>query len=158
MAILSSKPITTNAFGIWWLKDISLIKTNNTAIRLTAQFIPYNGTYTLNIQPKTLHVNIEPSNNIFNSTINLLFLEIQRQYSLKNSNFKTLNIKSLIVRAQDPARPVVAFVQLMVDDNPTSFVIQNVFSLASTDETFSEIVSSFIEFLGNQAKLKGVIE
>ena len=79
-------------------------------------------------------------------------------HSLKNSNFKTLNIKSLIVRAQDPARPVVAFVQLMVDDNPTSFVIQNVFSLASTDETFSEIVSSFIEFLGNQAKLKGVIE
>jgi len=161
MAILNTKPIITNSFGIWWLKDITVTKINDTRTRLMVQFVPFDGVYILGVQPKVLHLDVETAkenDETFNTVIDALYSELKRQYEFKNSKFKTFGIKYINIRAQDPARPVMVVSQLLIDEKIESFIINDVFSLARTDAAFGDMVSTFIDEFGRQAKLKKIID
>lgn len=163
MAILKTTPISTAAFGAWWLKNINIYKISDTATNLNVAFIPYNGEYALNTTPSrlTLEVNAKKaSDSTFADVMNALTTEVQRQYGLKNGNptITTFEIKNLNVMAQNPERPVAIFCQLIVNGVTKTLMISDAFSLAGTDMTFAVALNNVMNEFGRQGKLAGKID
>jgi len=163
MAILKSTPISTAAFGAWWLKNITLYKVNNATTNLNVAYVPYNGTYVLTTTPArlSLEVNATKASDVtFANVMNAFDTELQRQYSLKNGNptINSFEVKILNVMAQNPDRPVSIFSQLIVNGETKTLMIANVFTLAGSDSTFAGVLNSVIDEFGRQGKLAGKID
>jgi hypothetical protein len=163
MAILKTTPITTQAFGAWWLKNINLYKTDSLTTSLDVFFVPYNGQYALATIPARLSLEVnskKAQDATFANAINSLTSELQRQYGLRNGNptINTFDIMMLNITAKNPELPVSVFCRLAVNGQTKSLVIPDMFALAQTDATFAVIANMVMNEFGRQGKLAGKID
>ena len=162
MAITKSNPITPAAFGIWWLISVHLFKFN-TYSNLGVTFLPYNGEYWLSTTPARLSLDVNATRAVdatFDAIMNSLWAEIQRQYSLNNPSVTvaTFDMNIFDVNAGNPERPVTMFTRCVVNGETKTFMIMDIFGLASTDMTFAVVLNNVINEFGRQGKLATVID
>jgi len=160
MAISKTNSITTAAiFDTWWIR--SLKSFSPTFIQL--MFAPSNREYLLVSETKSLNLNISElmiNDSIFAEIMSSFYTEAQRQYSLQNNNpiFTNFSVEIFTVASISPTNPTCINFRLLIDENLVDFNIPDIFKLAMSDSTFAGILDNFINEMGRQGKLAGIID
>ena len=157
MQIQNPTPVTPTEMTRMWVANMRLqmpdpVFTNpifpQSFGSFNATLLPYDGTHLLATGRKGVNerklTEKRASDSVFDGILTALTDEAKRQAG------KSVEVQTLTVMAQDPARPVIARVEFV---DKTTHTIDDCFALAGTDEVFAGVFTSAMAEIARQAGL-----
>ena len=150
-------PQTPTIFDKMWVASVNIIMPDlvfTSALfpqskgRLMTNILPYDGTHLLYVGGKMVTIADLVAKRTSDSTFDAILTSLTAECQRQAGNTKT--IKTVLVSAPDPTKPVRAMVQFT---DGTSYQITDCFALCATDSIFATV---FTNTMGELAILAGL--